>query len=214
MKEFIFISDFDGTISTKDFYWILLDDYIGDKGIAYYHEWKKTKKIGTEFLNTVFSWHSFTEEERLEALSKVEIDKDLVSLVDFVEGKGGEFHILSAGFRYYIDDALKKSHLEHLHVITNEGTFKNHMFVMEPDKQSPFYSETYGIDKEKAALFYKNKCKKLYYAGDSEPDFWAAQHADVVFAKDELAMLLEKEGIDYYQYRNFQDILDQLKVGV
>jgi len=68
MKDFIFISDFDGTISQKDFYWILIDDYIGSKGVEFYHEWKKDKKIGIEFLNTIFSWHKFSEAQRLQAL--------------------------------------------------------------------------------------------------------------------------------------------------
>lgn len=214
MKDFIFISDFDGTITAKDFYWILLDDYIGQKGIDYYHEWKKTGKIGIEFLNKVFTWHTFTEDERLEALSKVSIDKDLERIVDFVTEGGGDFHILSAGFRYYINDALKKRDLSHLHVITNEGTFRDSTFIMEPDASSPFYSPVYGVDKEKAALHYKKDCKKLYFAGDSEPDFWAAQHADIIFAKHELAHILDDKGISYYKYESFADILTHLKEGV
>lgn len=214
MADFIFISDFDGTITAKDFYWILLDDYIGQKGIEYYNEWKKTEKIGTEFLNKVFTWHNFTEEERLEALSKVSIDKDLDQVVDFVTDHGGEFHILSAGFVYYIDDALKKRGLDHLHVITNGGTFRNSTFVMEPDKESPFYSPVYGVNKEAVALHFKAKTDKLYFAGDSEPDFWAAKHADVIFAKHELARLLDEAGISYHPYDNFDDIHKLLEGGV
>ena len=214
MKDFIFISDFDGTITAKDFYWILLDDYIGQKGVDFYYEWKKDKKIGTEFLNTVFTWHTFTEAERLEALSKVSMDEGLEEVYDYVVEGGGDFHILSAGFRYYIDDALAKRKLSHLHVITNEGTFKNNTFHMEPDEASPFYSPIYGVDKEKVALHYKEQCRKLYFAGDTEPDYWAARHAHVVFAKHELARLLDEEGIPYLPYDNFSDILIHLKAGV
>lgn len=211
MKEFIFISDFDGTITKKDFYWILLDDYIGQKGIDYYHEWKKDGKIGTEFLNKVFTWHTFTEDERLEALGKVEIDEHLERVVDFVTNKGGDFHICSAGFRYYIEDALAAKKLSYLSVHTNEGTFRNNTFIMEPDEASPFYSKVYGINKEIVALYYKERCHKLYFAGDSEPDFHAAKHADVIFAKHELATLCEEAGLTYYPYVDFLDILNHLK---
>lgn len=214
MKDFIFVSDFDGTITKKDFYWILLDDYIGQKGIDYYHEWKKTKKIGTEFLNTVFTWHTFTEDERLEALGKVDIDDHLEQVVDYVIEKGGDFHICSAGFKYYIDIALEEKGLGHLSVHTNEGTFRNDTFIMEPDEASPFFSKIYGINKEIVALYYKERCQKLYFAGDTEPDFHAAKHADVIFAKHELAVLLDKAGIDYYPYVDFADILKLLKEGV
>lgn len=208
MSEFIFISDFDGTITEKDFYWILLDDYIGQSGIDYYSEWKKTKKIGTEFLNTVFGWHPLTEDQRDEALGKVAIDPKLEAVVEFVESHQGEFHILSAGFSYYIEDALKRRNLSHLHVLTNEGTFRDGCFVMEPDKKSPYYSDVYGINKETVALHYKAAGKKLYFVGDSEPDFWAAQHADVIFAKNELAKLLEDKNIAYHSYKNFGDIYE------
>lgn len=214
MKEFIFISDFDGTITAKDFYWILIDDYIGQKGVDYYKEWKPNNKIGTEFLNKVFSWHTFTEEERVEALNKVSLDLGLESVVEWVGTAGGDFQILSAGFSYYIEDALAKRGLSHLHVNTNNGTFREGTFIMEPDVSSPFHSDVYGIDKEKVALHYKEQCKKLYFAGDSEPDFWAAKHADVIFAKEELAHLLDREGMTYYAYESFSDILEWLNKGV
>lgn len=214
MKDFTFISDFDGTITEKDFYWILLDDYIGQKGIDYYTEWKKTGKIGTEFLNKVFTWHTFTEEERIEALNKVKMDENLENLEKLVVDKGGDFHICSAGFKYYIDIALKKRNLSHLHVITNEGSFRDNTFVMEPDNSSPFYSKVYGVNKEIVALYYKERCQKLYFAGDSEPDYWAARHADVIFAKHELARILDEEKIEYYLYEDFSDIIRKMEEGV
>lgn len=211
MKDFVFISDFDGTITQKDFYWILLDDYIGQKGIDYYHTWKKTQKIGTEFLNTVLTWHTFSEQERQDALNKVTIDQDLKSVIDVVRQQGGDFVILSAGFRYYIEYALAKEGIEGVKLYTNEGGFKNNTFIMEPDKTSPYYSELYGIDKEKVALMHRKKYKTIIFAGDSEPDYKAALQADVIFAKDELAKLLEKSGHTYRSYSSFQDILAYLQ---
>jgi len=214
MKEFIFISDFDNTISERDFYWLVIDHYIGQRGVDYYKEWKKSNKIGTEFLNTIFSWHTFTDEAHIEALDRVHMDVDLEGVETFVRDHGGDFHILSAGFSYYIEYALAKRGLGHLHVITNEGSFRKGQFLMEPDQTSPYYSDVYGINKEAVALHYKAQTKKLYFAGDSEPDFWAAQHADVIFAKEELARILDGKGIPYIAYRNFADILEALKHGV
>jgi len=212
-KKCVFISDFDGTITAKDFYWILLDDYIGEKGIAYYHEWKKTQKIGTEFLNTVFSWKKFSQAEMEEAIAKVSIDSHLNALLSFLKESGSDFWILSAGFDFYIEKALERRGLGHLNLFTNPGDFVNDSFIMLPDASSPFYSPVYGIDKEKVAMTAKEQFDILLFAGDSEPDFRAAIHADVIFAKHELARLLEQNEIRYYPYDNFEDILEILSSG-
>jgi len=212
-KKCVFISDFDGTITAKDFYWILLDDYIGEKGIAYYHEWKKTKKIGTEFLNTVFGWKQLSEEEKRDAITKVSIDPNLEGVISFMEKSNSDFWILSAGFDYYIKKALELRGLGHLRLFTNPGAFVNQSFIMLPDQTSPFYSPIYGIDKEKVALMAKEQFDILIFAGDSEPDFRAAIHADVIFAKHELARLLKQHEIMYYPYDNFKDILEILSNG-
>lgn len=214
MKDFVFISDFDGTITAKDFYWILLDDYIGQKGIEFYHEWKKSKKIGTEFLNTVFTWYKFTDKERLEALDKVEIDKELIDVIKLVNDLNGEFVILSAGFDYYINHVLERNNLNNIKLLTNKGDFKNDTFIMEPDEDSKFYSPVYGIDKGSVARHYKTIAKKIYFVGDSEPDYYAAIEADVIFAKTELAVILDSKGIKYYTYESFGDILTIMKQGV
>jgi len=138
------------------------------------------------------------------------MDQSLEKVIKYVQEAGGEFMILSAGFRYYIEDALERRNIKGIKVLTNEGGFKNRTFVMEANKKSDFYSEIYGIDKEKVAKYYKRKCKKLYFAGDSEPDYLAAINADVVFAKGELAGLLDKNGRCYIPYTSFVDILSYL----
>ena len=55
MNKFAFVSDFDGTLTKKDFYHIIIDKYLQDKGWKFYDEWKKTKKINVEFLNKIFA---------------------------------------------------------------------------------------------------------------------------------------------------------------
>ena len=214
MKDSIFISDFDGTLSKKDFYRILLSDYIGQEGIDYYYRWKEDKKIGTEFLNNIFTWYQFSDKERLEALNKVEIDEKLEEVSGYIKNHGGEFMILSAGFDYYIEYALNKRNCQHIQLITNNGTFRDGTFIMEPDQKGEFYSSVYGVDKEAVAKYYRTKCKKMYYAGDSEPDYLAALQADVIFAKDELAKLLSLNDHRYIAYKSFEDILEHLKQGV
>lgn len=210
-NSFVFISDFDGTITKKDFYWILLDDYIGSRGIEYYHEWKKSKKIGTEFLNTVFGWRPLTDQECNEAIDKVIVDPALKKVIQWVDSHKGDFWILSAGFDYYINKVLKKYNLEEVTLYTNPGAFEDQKFIMRPLPESEFYSSVYGIDKEKVALFAKEQFPYFIFAGDSEPDYHAAVHADLIFAKHELASLLDLKSLKYVPYETFEDIYIHLQ---
>lgn len=184
MKECIFISDFDGTISRKDFYWIIIDDYIGEEGKAFYLDWKSKHKIDVPFLNKVFTWHDFDKKEHDEIIGKVEIDHSLGDFVDYTESCGWDFLVLSAGFRYYIDMVLPAEGLGHLEVITNEGgVFENGHFIIKPHEDAWYYHDVYGVDKEAVVKHYKRSHKKVYFAGDSEPDYKAAIAADICFAK-------------------------------
>ncbi len=211
MKPFILITDFDGTLSEKDFYGIIIDDYIGAEGKKFYLEWRKNNKVDVPFLNKVFSWHKFEENELQEVLEKVKIDPFARAIYDFVISKGGGFLILSAGFNYYIERALKRAGLDDLPLITNEGVHENGIFIMKPDPLKSYYSPVYGVDKEKVVLEHLKVYEKVIYAGDSEPDFKAAMAADLVFAKGELKALLDEAQKPYYPFSSFSEVINILK---
>lgn len=71
------------------------------------------------------------------------------------------------------------------------------MSNQEGDEYIEFYSDRYGIDKLSVVKKLKNNYKKIFYAGDSEPDIKPALVADVVFAKGELVELLKKNRLKY-----------------
>ncbi|PKM55395.1 MAG: 2,3-diketo-5-methylthio-1-phosphopentane phosphatase [Firmicutes bacterium HGW-Firmicutes-5] len=211
MKDHIFISDFDGTITLKDFYWIIIDDYIGEKGRDHYLAWKKKEKIGLTFLNKIFTWHKFSQADHDTVLSKVAIDPTFKRLDTWTQDHNMDLMVLSAGFRYYIDYAMDLAALSHIPIITNEGSFINGHFKMQANEKSWFYHKVYGVDKQKVVLHYKKKYKKVYFAGDSEPDYKAALSADIRFAKGELLELLKASGHTYYPFETFADIIDILE---
>lgn len=211
MKECIFISDFDGTISKRDFYWIIIDDYIGAEGKQHYLDWKKNHKIGVTFLNKIFTWHKFTKEEHDDVISKVAIDKTLKKFKVYLKTVDCELIILSAGFRYYIDKVLEAEGLSDIEVITNEGVFEEAQFQIRADEGSWYYHELYGVDKYKVIKHYKTLYKTVMFAGDSEPDYRAAVAADIRFAKGELVTLLEAGGYEYYAFNEFEEVGEILK---
>jgi len=206
-KPWVLITDFDNTMSKKDFYQIVIEDYIGEAGRAFYLETKKMGKISIEFLNKVLGWREFTRQEHDEMLMKVQIDIDSENLVAHVEKTGGDFMVLSAGFDYYIKKTLEQHQLGHLKLITNPGTYEDGRFIIKPDQTSPYYSEVYGVDKGKVVLDYKNQ----YVIGDSEPDYHAAVHADIVFAKEELYEMMIAHQLPCYHIEDYSSVIKILK---
>jgi 2,3-diketo-5-methylthio-1-phosphopentane phosphatase len=211
MKEFVFISDFDGTLTDSDFYKIVMDRFPESKGKENFSDWKEGKISVFDFLNIVFSTTNRSEEEIFKLILEIPFDRYAKGFIESVKKSGGDFIILSAGTGYYIEKYLKHSGLDDVPVISNKGVYKDGGIHMIADTESPYYSKDHGIGKHLAVEYYKKQYKKVYYAGDSEPDLKAALKADVVFAKDHLQKLLTSLKHPFIAVDNFNQIGNYLK---
>lgn len=210
MKKFIFISDFDGTMTERDFYHIVIDRYLGDAGKQLYHKWKAGEYKDVDFLGTVFQSMNRDENEIFQDILSIKLDEHIKEFVARVRLYGGEFLVLSAGTRYYIDILLQQYGMGEISVISNPGVYSNYGIHMSADRQSPFFSERYGVDKELVVKEYKKHYSKIYYAGDSEPDLKAALQADLIFAKGDLQVLLREKGCEFIPIASFKEIDEYL----
>ncbi|MCH4886617.1 2,3-diketo-5-methylthio-1-phosphopentane phosphatase [Acidaminobacter sp. JC074] len=209
----LFVSDFDGTATALDFYKIVLN-MIGQEGWDYVTDYRKTGKVDYHFLNKIFGWHKLSNEEYDALIDTIELDKTLKDFLAYLEEVGVDFKFVSAGFDKYIDDILEKEGYKGVEVMTNPGSFEEGIMKMSPDKNSPFYHDLFGIDKGKVMQHLKKDADKVYFAGDTEPDFTAALEADVVFAKGELIPMLEKHNKPYIKFDKYIEIVEHLKAGV
>lgn len=209
--KFVFLSDFDGTLSEKDFYQIVIDRYMGEEGRVLLREWKKDKYLDRNFLALIYRSMNRTEAEILEDILSIPLDETAIPFIERVRENGGEFVILSAGTSYYIERLLEARGMGDIQVYSNPGIYKDGGIHMQPDKESPYYSEMYGIDKGKILLNYKKQYDKVFFAGDSRPDIAPSKLADVVFAKGSLQNMLRKEGIGFVGVESFQDIENYLR---
>lgn len=215
MKEFIFISDFDGTLTDRDFYQMVMDRFPENKGKDAYKRWVN-EEIGVfEFLDNVFNSINRSEEEIYQTILEVPFDKYAKGFIDSVKRAGGDFIVLSAGTRYYIDRLFKHYGIEDVNIISNKGEYKDGAILMTADKGTYYYNDRYGIDKGLVVENYKKEYKKVYFAGDSEPDTRGAAKADVVFARSHLKKLLTDRNIPFIGVDNFNDIGNHLnQMGV
>lgn len=206
MKKFAFVSDFDGTLTDRDFYHIVIDKYLKDWAVDYFEEWKKTKKINVEFLNKIFGAMDRSEDEIMEDIIQLPLDPYAMSFIKRVESSGGDFFILSAGTSYYIKKLLGHFNINNVTVISMEGIYKDRGIQILPDRKSEFYSDIWGLDKAKVILSLKQKYQKVFFAGDSEPDMGAAEAADCAFAREALQGLLSTKKIPFIPFNKFNEV--------
>lgn len=216
MKKFAFVSDFDGTLSSKDFYHIIIEKYMGNEGKEFYNEWKRTKKINVEFLNKIFGSINLSEKEVYDEIIQIPLDKYAKDFINRVRKNNGDFYIVSAGTSYYINILLEHLKIkEDVTVISMEGIYSNGGIKITPDPNSEFFSEIFGLDKRKVIESIKRDYDYIIFAGDSEPDLEAAKIANLVYARSELAELLQKENISFTAFSDFSQIeKDLLEKGI
>jgi 2-hydroxy-3-keto-5-methylthiopentenyl-1-phosphate phosphatase len=209
MKNWAFVSDFDGTISKKDFYWIVIEKYFPD-GSELVKKWKSGEIKDIDFLSTVFTSIHQEEEQIIQDALDIPIDEHVPAFIRRVQENGGDFYVLSAGTDYYIQHVLEKYGVQNVQVLSNRGYYQDRNIHLDIDPQNKYHSDRYGIDKSKVIQDLKKKYKTVHFAGDSEPDSHPAVHADLNFAKDRLQEILTENGVPYVPVESFVEIEKEL----
>lgn len=210
MATWAFVSDFDGTISKKDFYWLVIENYYPE-GRALYKDWKAEKIKDIDFLSKVFKSINKDEAQIIEDIKTLPIDPHVPAFIKTVQQNGGDFYILSAGTDYYINHLLTHYGIEDVPVYSNKGYYEENNVHLSIDSTHRHYSKRYGIDKSLVIKELKERYDEVYFAGDSEPDSHGAKEADLTFAKDVLQDILKNSGSPYIPVESFEDIEADLK---
>ena len=125
MKDFAFISDFDGTLTKKDFYKILSDTYYKEELSPIFKSWKNGEMKDREYLSYVFNNVHRSEVELNEDILNIAFDPCAKAFIEQVKAAGGDFIVISAGTNYYIDKVLEKNNIDGVDVYSNKSVFKD-----------------------------------------------------------------------------------------
>jgi 2-hydroxy-3-keto-5-methylthiopentenyl-1-phosphate phosphatase len=212
MKSFIFLSDFDGTISVKDFYLKFAKGYLHKLDSHCLNEVKAGRMSSFEYLNEILLNLNLSKEELQKEIQSLEIDPFVVPLVNKLSQFGGEFKVLSAGSDYYIRPILDNLGLIDTQIFSNGGSFSGTGIEMSYPENREFYHEFYGIDKKIVAQQFRSNYQTMIYAGDGSSDFEAAKLSDIRFAKRSLARRLTEADIPFIQFETFEDIENYLNI--
>lgn len=210
-KRFLFLSDFDGTLSDKDFFHIIIDRYFQKESEKLYADWDNKVTTDLEYLSRLFASIGQNQAAIDEDVGRIPFDPDAKKVIEHVRRLGGDFVVISAGTDYYIRKIFDRYDISNVRIISNPGEYKDRGIRLNVDPSGHYYSELYGVDKEKVARDLMEGYDKVFFAGDSLPDLKAALLADTIFAKGKLQGLLDEEKRDYVPIRSFADVENYLK---
>jgi 2-hydroxy-3-keto-5-methylthiopentenyl-1-phosphate phosphatase len=208
MNKFAIITDFDGTITTRD---------IGNALCTHFGTMKPgkevkdydTKEDPSIWFNRFFGPIKVSKEEfESIILSYAIVKKGFEELVFFTQEHKIPFEIVSGGLDIYIKPVLKKHNLPPLPIYCVRGVLSPKGIKVD----FPDYPTTPLDDfKAQRVKYYKNKGYITVFLGDGLVDLEAAKQADILFATGYLAELCDKNNISYKDFKDFTKLLKLLK---
>jgi len=194
--------DFDGTISTFDVGVHVLSRAASD-------EWREIDEM---FRRGVIDsrecildeWDLVRgDEETLRAIAaEVALDPGVGPLIDALRGAGAEITVVSDGFGFYVEDAVRPFGLR---VLTNAVDFTTRELLFpHEDRCCPCAS--CGTCKQAPIKDAQHRGQSTVLVGDGASDRKAALLADVVFAKDALASWCAAFGVEHHPFEALADV--------
>lgn len=210
----IFVSDFDGTISKKDFFWYAIENLLSPPDIKVWEDYLAGKISHIDALSSIFSKIRLSKKEFDDFILSLPIEESFVETVQYCYKNNIKFYIASAGADYYIKLILNQLKvIDKVILISNPSVYtqESGLQIIKPDSNYQFYSENYGINKELLVQSIKKNSDICIFAGDGGPDMAAAKVADIVFARGRLLELCKLENIKFMELESYNKILEYLK---
>lgn len=220
-KAILFL-DFDGTISRRDAVDAILETYADPKWLTFEAEWRAGRMGSRDCLQAQMALVRATRKQIDALLDEIGIDEDLVALLEMCATHDIAAHIVSDGFDYCIRRILSGASkrvaalLRGGRVCAGHLESRGHLWRTE----FPFFHQTCGhgcATCKPAVMRLLNKTNApAIFVGDGLSDRYAAESAELVFAKDGLASYCTEHSIEHIQYQNLGDVaahLDRWLVG-
>jgi 2-hydroxy-3-keto-5-methylthiopentenyl-1-phosphate phosphatase len=198
--------DFDGTACTADVPEVLLEEF-GEPDWPIYDELVDRGEMGLrEAAKRQSSMLTGTREEMLAyAVERCLMDPTFAPFVAWTEGLGLPLTLVSDGFAFYIRPILQAAGLARLDVLTNELTFDGGRPVLRHPNGHPACIGC-GTCKMLAVQRARDRHGTVAFVGEGQSDRYGALYSDVVFAKDALVAICERDGVPFLPWKTFDDV--------
>jgi len=206
-KPYFIVCDFDGTITLNDTLGLVVLHYAPQIWDSMEEKLQSGEMSLMEVMYEEFRHIRATEEEVVElVLAEAGLRPGFSEFVDWVEEQGHELIVVSAGFRVLIDPVLAEAGLHRLHVHAGDALFSPEGTALSFPPSSADCIDSCGHCKTETIEAHAPFAGPLVYIGDGYSDRCAAEVADVIFARDDLAVYLRSRGVPFHPFEDFFEV--------
>ena len=212
----IVFCDFDGTITQLDVTDQILSQLAHPSWREIEREWMLGLIGSRECLERQIALVDAPAEELQAVIDAVAIDRDFPAFCKFARKKRLPLYILSDGFDYVIRRVLKRAGVER-HFRSGSNLFASAL-RQEGRRLAPSFPHSpepceHGCATCKAKLIRRLRegRQPVIFVGDGMSDRFAAEFADVVFAKRHLLAYCRESGIACHAFETFKDVQTTLE---
>jgi 2,3-diketo-5-methylthio-1-phosphopentane phosphatase len=209
----ILVSDYDGTITDKDFYSLLAERYIPADTPDYFAQYREGRITHFEAMAAYFAFAPTEQAELEELLEASQADPDLGASAALLQRAGWELLVVSAGSSWYVERVLGRAGVAAT-IYSNPGRLeKGCGLVLEKlDPSSPYHSASVGVDKSAVVRHALRVAEAVAFAGDGPPDLQPALlvRPELRFARGFLADALRERGEAFRAFSRWSEIAREL----
>src|SRR5262245_27567247 len=167
----IFVSDYDGTITDKDFYLLLAERYAPANTPDHFARYREGRISHFEAMTAYFAFAPTQEQQIDELFAASQPDPDLGASAALLERAGWKLWVVSAGSSWYVERVLSRAGVA-APVYSNPGHLeKGRGLVLEKfDPSSPYHSASEGVDKSAVVRNALRVADAVAFAGDGPTD--------------------------------------------
>ncbi|WP_248928162.1 MtnX-like HAD-IB family phosphatase [Paenibacillus hamazuiensis] len=208
------VTDFDGTLMHQDVGDYLMEHLrvMEEPGTEEIRRLFREKKIGSfEWIKVAYSFLEPHQARIDKLLDEVYLRDGAETFLQFCRDGGIPVTVLSDGMEYYVRRILERERVPVDRVIVNPIRFDKHgryELGLQNDNEACRWC---GCCKANVVRSMKAQGRRIVYIGDGSSDYFGSSFADWVFARGSLARYLQNDGIDYYPFESFHDVLDVLR---
>lgn len=206
----IVLCDFDGTISTKDVSDTIFTKWLQGKWREIDRQWHDGKVSMVHLYEKCWSLVDASEAELYAFVDEIEIDPGFDGFVRQCKESEVPIYLVSDGFDFYIRRIMSRYGLSDLTFYSNRLSFTEDgrpvlgFHNQHPDCIQCANCKKFIMDEKRRGADF------VIYIGNGLSDRCAAEHADLVFAKDSLLKHCRDNGIACVPYESFTEITEYL----
>lgn len=201
-----FLVDYDGTICLSQVTDVLMEVHVDHDAWQALDERYLRGEIGSrEELTQLVAWLPAEREPVMATAAGQPHDETFVGFVALARRVGVEIEIVSDGYGFYVEPALRAMGVTGLPIVTARTSWDSG----RPEITFPFgHPECFvcGTCKRERVRHHQARGRHVVLVGDGTSDRFAAAHADTIFAKPPLTAWCEAEGWAHEPWTTFDDV--------